>query len=170
LLDILNPLKQRWRKRFSGLSLPVNWSRIRYALLALFVLLLVLTQSQAPTLVYPPAILVRAAHELVFFRAANVALILIGVYLLVDLFLISGFWCRTLCPGGVLYSLLGGFRLLRIRASEDHCTDCRQCRQACPLGLDPTRDSTGLECDNCGKCISVCGSKALSYRWGHGRH
>ncbi len=68
-------------------------------------------------------------------------------------------WCRYFCPGGALYSLLGARRLWRVRRNKSHCTDCGDCTIACPMALNPMKDSTGLECDNCLACVSACPEK-----------
>ena len=31
-------------------------------------------------------------------------------------------WCRYVCPGGGLYSLIGGWRIVRIKRCAEKCT------------------------------------------------
>jgi len=172
LLDLLSPLKTPLRSKLGGLgglALPPQLARIRYLSLGIFTALLLLSQSHAPALLYPPSIMSRAGYELTFSRTINGSLGFIGAYLFVDLVLLTGFWCRYICPGGVLYALLGRFRLLRIRLQEEQCARCHHCAKACPLGLDPVSDTVTMECDNCGKCLSRCPNSALSFKWGHGQ-
>ncbi|MCK9631263.1 MAG: 4Fe-4S binding protein [Methanoregula sp.] len=71
--------------------------------------------------------------------------------------------CRILCPFGVLFSLLGGFSLFRLRRSES-CIGCKKCEKACPVHAagadDPKR-----ECYLCGRCTDNCPVEtAISYR------
>ena len=74
------------------------------------------------------------------------------------------FWCRSFCPGGALYTLLGKFRIIHIKRDEKACTLCTDCNVICPMALKPMTDKTGLECDSCGLCIDVCGDRALKYQ------
>ncbi|MDP7548024.1 MAG: (4Fe-4S)-binding protein, partial [Alphaproteobacteria bacterium] len=72
-------------------------------------------------------------------------------------------FCRYLCPGGALYSLLGRFRLVRIRRLVENCNDCAKCNVICEFGLDPMADDFGQECNNCTACIAICPTNALSF-------
>ncbi len=127
--------------------------------------------------VYPPALMGREAHGWVnalFDRAEGGQLGLAAAGLsaasgfllalvLLEVFVAPGLWCRSLCPGGALYSLLGRFRIVRVRRDASRCTPCGICNQACPRALRPMNDVTGMECDNCGVCIDVCPDRALAY-------
>jgi len=73
-------------------------------------------------------------------------------------------FCRYVCPGGALYSLLGRYRLFRIRRIVENCNDCAKCNAVCEFGLDPLRDNFGQECNNCTACIAVCPTDALTFR------
>ncbi|MDF1665030.1 MAG: 4Fe-4S binding protein [Planctomycetota bacterium] len=128
--------------------------------------------------IYPPAILGREAHDYVFafFDRAESGQagmgwdglsVMSGFLLGIVIFeqtVARRWWCRVVCPGGGLYSLLGVFRLTRIRRRAASCTSCGDCVRDCPMGLAPMRDEMGIECDNCGVCLSVCGDDALHYR------
>jgi ferredoxin-type protein NapH len=72
-------------------------------------------------------------------------------------------FCRYVCPGGALYSLLGRFRLFRIKRDVTQCNDCAKCNVVCQFGLDPLRDDFTQECNNCTACIAVCPTDALSF-------
>ena len=50
-------------------------------------------------------------------------------------------WCRTLCPLGALYGLLGAKRLLKVRVEESKCTHCGKCAAVCSMGTAPGRES-----------------------------
>lgn len=128
--------------------------------------------------IYPPAMLSREGHNWVmsaFDRAeadkagfslsglTGVSLVLL-IMLAADIWVAPRFWCRTLCPGGALYALLGSLRLLRVRRDASTCSPCGQCDKACPMALKPMTDKTGIECDNCGECIDICPENALHFR------
>ncbi|MBI2193400.1 MAG: 4Fe-4S binding protein [Planctomycetes bacterium] len=127
---------------------------------------------------YPPALLGREAHGFVtalFDRAEKghlgwalagmtaASLFLLGL-LLADIAMSPRFWCNCLCPGGALYSLLGCFRLLKVRRDPEACTLCSRCNEVCPRALKPMVDPIGMECDNCGLCVEVCPSQSLAFR------
>ncbi|HID20830.1 MAG TPA: 4Fe-4S binding protein, partial [Planctomycetaceae bacterium] len=114
-------------------------------------------------LVYPPAVVSRLVHAWVFGTAVTGGLVLLGLIILFELLVSPRWWCRTMCPGGALYGLLGWPRLLRVKLDADRCTACRLCEPVCEPGLNPVLQSAGLECDNCGVCIHHCPEKALRF-------
>ncbi len=127
--------------------------------------------------VYPPAIISRELHDLIFtlFDRAEakllgftfigltwMSLILLGI-ILFEVFVSRRWWCRYICPGGALYILLGIKRPVRVQLNESKCTHCVDCVVACPMGLNPMKNEMGPECDNCGECISSCHDDALKF-------
>lgn len=129
--------------------------------------------------IYPPALLGREAQvftNTLFDRAeggklhfAFIGFTSISVFLIVlffiDSFVAPRFWCRSICPGGAIYSLLGKLRLVRVRRDSSQCVPCNDCNKACPMALKPMNDLTGMECDNCGVCLDVCPENALHYKF-----
>lgn len=152
--------------------------RTKYVLLGAGLLATLLTGTAVLHYIYPPAMFGREANGFVgamFDRAESGkpgwawagltgASVLLGILLVVEILVAPGLWCKALCPGGALYSLIGRFRLLRVKRKEAACTDCVVCDRACPRGLLPMTDRTGMECDNCGVCIDVCPTRALGFR------
>ena len=59
----------------------------------------------------------------------------LGLIGLFELIVSPRWWCRTMCPGGALYGLIGWPRLLRVKLRADRCTQCRKCNAACEPGL-----------------------------------
>ena len=127
---------------------------------------------------YPPALMVRESHALVYGFLDNmwsddwfgVRVVLSGASLFLfsivvfEFFISRRFWCRYMCPGGALYALFGRFRLFRIQRVPANCTDCGSCNQACPMGLHPMTDKLGVDCDNCFECHRSCPEEALPIR------
>ncbi len=141
--------------------------------------LLTATIFSVPVLgyIYPPTIIGREAHDFVFgifdraeeghfgFWAGGLtwmSLIIVGIGLF-EISVSRRWWCRYVCPGGALYSMLGVLRPIRVKLRESKCTHCGDCVVACPVGLNPMRNEMGIECDNCGVCISHCHDDALEY-------
>lgn len=127
--------------------------------------------------VYPPAIVGRELHDLVFgifdraemrhfgFWAGGLTWMsfIILIIAAFEITVSKRWWCRYVCPGGGLYSILGWLRPVRVLRSEDTCTQCGDCEDACHLGLRPMADKMGIECDNCGLCVSNCPNDAIDY-------
>ena len=153
------------------------WAGNKYLLLGIGLSVSMIVALPILGYLYPPALLAREIHNgvtmmfdraeegLLGFSAAGLTLaswFLLGIAS-VELAFGPRLWCRSLCPGGALYALLGSRRLLRVRRKEDSCTRCGQCVVACEMGLSPMTDFTGSECDNCGKCVESCGDDALGF-------
>lgn len=133
--------------------------------------------------VYPPALVGREIHSgvtVLFDRAEEgrlgfsaAGLTLASWFLLAIALVEIGFgprlWCRSLCPGGALYALLGRKRLVRVERKPSACTACGQCVVVCEMGLSPMTDEIGGECDNCGKCVADCPDDALHWHLGQER-
>lgn len=149
----------------------------KYLLLGAGLLLVAALSLPVLGYVYPPAMVGRELHGLVFglFDRAEMghfgfwiggltwmSLVLVGIAV-VEVTVSRRWWCRYVCPGGALYSLLGWRRPVRVKRNQPRCTDCGDCNQACHLGLKPMQDEMGLECDNCGLCISSCCDDAIDY-------
>lgn len=74
-------------------------------------------------------------------------------------------WCRTLCPLGALYGLLGAKRMLKVKVKESKCTHCGKCAAVCSMGTAPGREglADNMLCTNCGDCIDACKEGAISF-------
>ncbi len=149
----------------------------KYALLAVGLLLTALFSIPVLGYAYPPAILSRELHDLVFatFDRAEMGrfgfwigdlswvVAFLATIVVIEVTVSRRWWCRYVCPGGALYSLLGWGRPIRVKLSTSRCTGCAQCTAACPMGLNPMKNEMGMECDSCGVCISSCNDDALKY-------
>lgn len=162
----VNPLTDAaaWLRRRLGIKGGAHISRrLRYALLAMTLVLAAATGTIAWELVNPVSMLHRG---LIFGLGAAWAIVL-AVFLF-DLFVSHNGWCGHVCPVGAFYSLLGKWRLLRVSAAgRDRCDDCMDCFAVCPepqvikpalkgaeRNLGPVIASPN--CTNCGRCIDVC--------------
>ena len=117
---------------------------------------------QLAALVYPPALLARTAYRLAFgLGIGGGATVLAAVWLFDTTISRAGF-CRSLCPGGALFSLMGLASPVRVRRVASACTDCTACDVVCNLGQRPMSDLVDAGCDRCGRCVAVCPTRALS--------
>jgi ferredoxin-type protein NapH len=148
--------------------------RQKYIILAVGLLVAAVVGTPVLGLIYPPAVLAGESHGWVCWwlgqtdgTAPAAYLVAPGLLLIVtiaalELLVSRRVWCRSLCPGGGLYALLGRLRAVRVRREASACTDCADCVTACGMGLSPMRDRTGAECDNCLACVATCEPGALS--------
>ena len=117
---------------------------------------------QLAALVYPPALLARTAYRLAFgLGLGGGTTVLVAVWLFDTTISRAGF-CRSLCPGGALFSLLGVASPVRVQRVASSCTDCTACDVVCNLGQRPMSDLVDAGCDRCGRCVAVCPTQALS--------
>ena len=93
----------------------------------------------------------------------------IAILYLFDLFVLKNGWCGHLCPLGGFYSIIGKFRLLKVKHDSQACTGCMLCKVVCPESqvlhmIDKVSlPVTSGECTNCGRCIDVCEDDALGF-------
>lgn len=146
--------------RTGGLRLD---KRLKYLVLAMGLVLSAATGSVLMAAVYPPAIIGREIYYGIAVGGFGGGVIFFVATLLFDLLVARRGFCRYVCPGGALYSLLGRYRLVRIRRIAENCNDCAKCNAVCEFGLDPLRDGFGQECNNCAACIAICPTEALTF-------
>jgi len=151
--------------------------RVKYVLLAAGLMLTALLSVPVLGYVYPPAMLGRELHGVVFAAFDRAELgrrgfalggltwmsAVLGAIVLVEVTISRRWWCRYVCPGGALYGLLGRRRAVRVTLDTATCTGCAMCVAACPMGLNPMKNQMGMDCDNCGECITSCSDDAIGY-------
>lgn len=135
----------------------------KYYVLGGGLFLTALSGIQVFPLIYPPAVVGREIFHLTYYSKFGTGIYLLLFILFFELAVSRRWWCRYICPGGALLTLIGKWRLLVILGNEKECRECLKCIKACPLGLNPLKDGAGIECDNCGICISECSQKKLHY-------
>jgi len=152
---------------------------IKYAVLAILVILLPLLDSLVPYFCkyLCPSGTLFGAVPLTLSNAGLRAQIgplfwwKIGVLIAILLLslLLSRPFCRYLCPLGAIYGLMNRIALLGLRSEPDKCVHCGKCEPVCPMGIDPKTQFDSSECIRCGRCSRACPTGALKLRFGCGK-
>jgi ferredoxin-type protein NapH len=97
-------------------------------------------------------------------------LILLLAIVAVEVTLAPRVWCRSLCPVGGFYSLLGRFSPVRVGFKLERCTACGDCTRICPVDevLAPSLDNGARQVvsghgTRCGACIDACAPRPLVF-------
>lgn len=170
ILDLNESLRRRLNtlsRRFFHRPLPsLTLSRqLKYWLLAYFLLLSTWASLPVFTMISP-------IHWILWGLIFG-ATPWIGVILTLALVELAAprVFCRSLCPLGAFYSLIGRAAPLRVPISqvEDCRLRCRLCDRQCPMGIEVMekhtlaghRSISDPECTRCGACIEVCPALVL---------
>ena len=164
-----------FRKR-KNLPLHKHLKRLKYIVLALFVIILPVLAADAAGLGEPwfceyicpggtlfGGVPLAAANEVLrsaiggrfWWKLALLLIILTGSVKYHRPF------CKYLCPLGAAYSLFNPIALYRYKVNEDKCTDCGACRKVCKADIDARRTPNSAECIRCGDCIKACPHGAI---------
>lgn len=121
--------------------------------------------TQLVPLVYPPAVIGREVFRFIFYGSLGAGSLLVLAAFLFDTFVSRAGFCRSLCPGGAMFSTLGAASPLHVHNEREKCTDCTVCDVVCNLGQSPMTNALDSGCERCGRCIASCPTKALSWKW-----
>lgn len=99
-----------------------------------------------------------------YWRIIFLVLVIIGMYY------IPRFYCRTLCPLGAIMGLGGQYSLLHIFIDAARCDECKVCEYVCPmsvpiLSFKDIGDVHSPLCIMCLKCVESCPRGALKVRF-----
>ena len=83
------------------------------------------------------------------------------VSFLVACVFIFRFFCRFLCPLGLIYGFFNKISLVGVKLDKKSCTDCGICINKCKMDIRHVGD---IECINCGECIYSCPTGAISWK------
>lgn len=152
-------------RQWAGIETDVHFARVtKFAVLGLGLLAAVVLGTQIFAEIYPPRIISGELYLWITFGVFGAGAWFFLVVFAFEIFVSRRFWCRYICPGGALYSLLGRWRLLRLKLDTHTCTDCQRCDRVCEFGLSPMNGRFGQECNNCGLCVRACAPGSLVYR------
>lgn len=71
------------------------------------------------------------------------------------------FFCKNLCPLGLIYGLFNRFSFFQLYWQERVCSACGLCEKVCPMDLRIPKDLNSVECIRCLQCVGVCPTKAI---------
>jgi len=78
---------------------------------------------------------------------------------------IDRFWCRYLCPIGIIYGLFNKLSLIKVKVDENLCSRCGICLKSCPMGISSIKDiGSSPGCILCLECMRKCPTKAIKLR------
>ena len=140
-------------------------AEVRYAVLALALLLSALTGLAAFEWVSPQAMVWR---ELIFGAGLGLTAA-VGVFAF-DFAIVRHGWCGHVCPLGAFWALAGRAGQVKVRYDAASCTRCGDCVKVCPepqvLNFNQA-EARGMvasgECIACGRCIVVCPEDSLGF-------
>lgn len=94
---------------------------------------------------------------LFFVRASGVTLVVMGVLVLSSM-LVSGAWCRYLCPYGALLGLFSWISPSRVTRDLKSCVDCGGCDKVCMsrIPVSAVQSVTSPDCTGCLDCVAAC--------------
>lgn len=155
-----------WLLSKIGLTPPkiqlVTNANLRYILLILGIVL-PFTGAVVFPYILPYALLGRFIYYLTLGTVFWMGLLAFVIVAAGD-FIQKGFWCNYICPSGILLSIAGKRRLLKVTHNKENCKiNCSLCEKNCSWNANP-KLNTNSNCTNCGLCIENCPNKALS--WG----
>lgn len=155
----------RWVLTRLGVPLlDVRVPRVTSRVVMVGVLLIgALTGTQLVPLVYPPAVIGREVFRAIFYGSLSVGVFMVVAAFLFDTLVSRAGFCRSLCPGGAMFSTIANLSPIRVYNDRSKCTDCTACDVICNLGQSPMTNALDSGCERCGKCISACPTDALSF-------
>ena len=99
-----------------------------------------------------------------FFLKLGILIVTIGGCILV-----YRFFCRTLCPLGLIYGLMNKISFYHLEVDSHQCINCGKCSKICKMEVDPVKTPDAVECIRCGECVEACPKNAISMGIGTGR-
>ena len=142
---------------------PAKW--LRYAVLALFVLAMLVGIGSIATLIAPYSAYARMVTGIHATGVVQwVAIITLTVIGLMS-FLMGRLWCNTICPVGTLLGLVSRHSIFGIRIDANKCVECRKCEHRCKaMCIDIDNKTVDLSrCVDCMDCLGECKTGALKF-------
>lgn len=109
-------------------------------------------------------------HRSILFGGMGIGLtswLIIALLFIYELAAAKPGWCKSLCPLGAFYSLLGRFSLVRVVADQTRGAIPKSVGEVCPepvaLGNIINNQPGAGECTLCGACVDRAGNGSLRF-------
>jgi|CXWL01.1.fsa_nt_gi ferredoxin-type protein NapH len=156
------------RRLFARVGLPLPDLRlprqVAYGVLFGVILASAYFGLQWAPLIYPPTVIGREVFRAMYFGSLSAASLAVLAAFVFDTFVSRAGFCRSVCPGGAMFSLLATVSPIRLTLDKAKCTDCTACDVICNLGQKPMSGRVDGGCERCGRCIAVCPTQALAFK------
>lgn len=113
--------------------------------------------------IYPPKLISYEIYSVITYSTVSNGFFTVLIILLFEILFFQRLWCRSLCPGGALFSVISKVRLVGVRNDIKTCNSCGVCDKNCPHDARPSGDFPSNECDQCGVCIDICPERCLKF-------
>lgn len=162
---------------FPKLKLWRGFLYIKYMMLLVFVLLLPITATNymgigkpvfcqfiCPTGTLEGGIPLLAAHAELRQTIGPLFILKMTILIvtIIGCLLIYRFFCKVLCPLGVIYGMMNKISLYHLEVDRHKCINCGKCRNVCKMDVDPVKRPDSVECIRCGECALGCPKQAIS--------
>ena len=105
---------------------------------------------------------------------STLGLVTLVAVVVLELFFGHRVWCRSLCPLGGFYEVLGKVGQVNVAIDAQKCIHCGKCQRSCladPAILEPALEGRDCivragDCMACGACIDACPTVALGFKLG----
>lgn len=83
------------------------------------------------------------------------------ILLLLLCFMDLRFFCKNVCPLGLIYGMFNKIGILRLSLDQKNCNSCKVCEKICPSNLSLPAEINSIECIRCLNCLKICPTKAI---------
>ncbi len=74
------------------------------------------------------------------------------------------FFCKNICPLGLIYGIFNKFSLFQLSWEKEKCNSCNICEKICPMNLSIPEELNSIECIRCLNCVKYCSKYAIKLK------
>lgn len=162
LLNLVYYASRLFRKenlvKITDIKLFLFLKQVKYRWLALFIVLAIagfnIVSALTPLTLF--------SHEITKLYQGQFPWLL-AVIILSGFILFPRFWCTYICPTGIFFTLVAGWRRIKPQVT-DQCVNCDHCKNVCPANaVDTGSKGSDDECLVCGRCWTSCSRQAIHW-------
>lgn len=183
MMDCVGSVSRRIRKQSKNFHYTLPATKIRWAFLALTLILMFSTSALLSTLMDPYSAYARIIEEFIAaplgrsYESVQFGLSTFIVAAVTALGTVVAAWrhgrviCNTVCPVGTLLGACSRFSVFHIEIDPDRCTGCGECERVCKAGCIKLSERLvdNSRCVTCFDCTAVCPHAAINYKTGRHR-